>query len=88
MTNPTPKAPAAVAAPGAKKTMYVKLDADVHSALTFASQLTGRKMAELINILLRDGLELDKPVDPQDLIDAAKYAARQQNPRAEESPER
>lgn len=82
MTNPTPPAPAAAAALGGKKTMYFKADPDVHSALEFASKLTGRKMTELINLLLRDGLELDKPVDPIDLLDAARHAAKRKREQA------
>lgn len=84
MTNPQGTAPAAAAAPGGKKTMYVKVDADVHGALEFASKLTGRKMTELINLLLRDGLELDKPVDPIDLLDAARHAAKRKKEQAPE----
>jgi len=86
---PTKRTPAkAKASPtGAvdKVTLYVKVDQDVHAGLLFIANYSGLKMPELVNLMLRNGLGLEKPVDPQDLLDAGLFAAKRQRDK-EESP--
>jgi len=63
--------------PSTRSRLYVKVEPGRSRRAALHRQLQrALRLPELVNLMLRNGLGLEKPVDPQDLLDAGLFAAK------------